>query len=85
MKHKKDYVDLHRTTEQERDSIEHEVKISISFFPLFIIKEVSFHIYLDVLKLFLDLCCDSRGPCFNAFHEDGFCIMFSLLSLFINL
>ena len=24
-KHKKDYVDLHRTTEQERDSIEHEV------------------------------------------------------------
>ncbi|XP_047267704.1 syntaxin-81-like isoform X1 [Capsicum annuum] len=26
MKHKKDYVDLHRTTEQERDSIEHEVR-----------------------------------------------------------
>ncbi|KAL8130550.1 hypothetical protein V2J09_019705 [Rumex salicifolius] len=25
MKHRKDYVDLHRTTEQERDSIEHEV------------------------------------------------------------
>ncbi|KAL6532040.1 hypothetical protein OROGR_014010 [Orobanche gracilis] len=25
MKHKKDYVDLHRTTEQERDSIEHGV------------------------------------------------------------
>ncbi|XVF14819.1 hypothetical protein REPUB_Repub09cG0094200 [Reevesia pubescens] len=24
-KHRKDYVDLHRTTEQERDSIEHEV------------------------------------------------------------
>ncbi|KAK6937829.1 SNARE-complex protein Syntaxin-18, N-terminal [Dillenia turbinata] len=23
--HKKDYVDMHRTTEQERDSIEHEV------------------------------------------------------------
>ncbi|KAL3650221.1 Syntaxin-81 [Castilleja foliolosa] len=29
MKHKKDYVDLHRTTEQERDSIEHEVTIFI--------------------------------------------------------
>ncbi|KAL3538730.1 hypothetical protein ACH5RR_002096 [Cinchona calisaya] len=28
-KHKKDYVDLHRTTEQERDSIEHEVTIFI--------------------------------------------------------
>lgn len=27
MKHKKDYVDLHRTTEQERDSIEHEVRV----------------------------------------------------------
>ncbi|KAF3650530.1 Syntaxin-81 [Capsicum annuum] len=27
MKHKKDYVDLHRTTEQERDSIEHEVSL----------------------------------------------------------
>ncbi|XP_062114714.1 syntaxin-81-like, partial [Humulus lupulus] len=25
LKHHKDYVDLHRTTEQERDSIEHEV------------------------------------------------------------
>ncbi|KAG8644985.1 syntaxin-81 [Manihot esculenta] len=25
IKHRKDYVDLHRTTEQERDSIEHEV------------------------------------------------------------
>ncbi|KAM7271504.1 hypothetical protein ACFE04_030718 [Oxalis oulophora] len=25
LKHRKDYVDLHRTTEQERDSIEHEV------------------------------------------------------------
>lgn len=29
MKHKKDYVDVHRTTEQERDSIEHEVTIFI--------------------------------------------------------
>lgn len=29
MKHKKDYVDLHRTTEQERDSIEHEVSIFV--------------------------------------------------------
>ncbi|KAL6570394.1 Syntaxin-81 [Orobanche minor] len=29
MKHKKDYVDLHRTTEQERDSIEHEVTVFI--------------------------------------------------------
>lgn len=28
VKHKKDYVDLHRTTEQERDSIEHEVSTS---------------------------------------------------------
>ncbi|GKV23279.1 hypothetical protein SLEP1_g33027 [Rubroshorea leprosula] len=25
LKHQKDYIDLHRTTEQERDSIEHEV------------------------------------------------------------
>ncbi|TXG49870.1 hypothetical protein EZV62_025745 [Acer yangbiense] len=25
-KHRKDYVDLHRTTERERDSIEHEIK-----------------------------------------------------------
>ena len=25
MKHKKDYLDQHRITEQERDSIEHEV------------------------------------------------------------
>lgn len=25
LKHRKDYVDLHRTTEQERDSIEHEI------------------------------------------------------------
>ncbi|KAK1299027.1 Syntaxin-81 [Acorus calamus] len=29
MKHRKDYVDLHRTTEQERDSIEHEVSVFI--------------------------------------------------------
>ncbi|XP_057981739.1 syntaxin-81 [Malania oleifera] len=29
LKHRKDYVDLHRTTEQERDSIEHEVTIFI--------------------------------------------------------
>lgn len=29
VKHKKDYVDLHRTTEQERDSIEHEVTVFI--------------------------------------------------------
>ncbi|KAJ8541928.1 hypothetical protein K7X08_016794 [Anisodus acutangulus] len=29
MKHKKDYVDLHRTTEQERDRIEHEVTIFV--------------------------------------------------------
>ncbi|KAH7548171.1 hypothetical protein JRO89_XS14G0077600 [Xanthoceras sorbifolium] len=28
-KHRKDYVDLHRTTEQERDSIEHEVTVFI--------------------------------------------------------
>ena len=26
MKHRKDYIDPHRTTEQERDSIEHEVR-----------------------------------------------------------
>ncbi|KAL5982843.1 Syntaxin-81 [Asimina triloba] len=32
IKHRKDYVDLHRTTEQERDSIEHEV--SSPFFLL---------------------------------------------------
>ncbi|XP_057510837.1 syntaxin-81-like isoform X2 [Actinidia eriantha] len=29
IKHKKDYVDLHRTTEQERDSIEHEVTVFV--------------------------------------------------------
>ncbi|XP_027112763.1 syntaxin-81 [Coffea eugenioides] len=29
MKHKKDYLDQHRTTEQERDSIEHEVTVFI--------------------------------------------------------
>uniref|UniRef100_A0A1D1YUI3 Syntaxin-81 n=1 Tax=Anthurium amnicola TaxID=1678845 RepID=A0A1D1YUI3_9ARAE len=29
VKHRKDYVDLHRTTEQERDGIEHEVSIFI--------------------------------------------------------
>ncbi|KAG9445568.1 hypothetical protein H6P81_011696 [Aristolochia fimbriata] len=29
VKHRKDYVDLHRTTEQERDSIEHEVSVFI--------------------------------------------------------
>ncbi|KAK4352965.1 hypothetical protein RND71_028483 [Anisodus tanguticus] len=29
MKHKKDYVDLHHTTEQERDRIEHEVTIFV--------------------------------------------------------
>ncbi|KAK3024659.1 hypothetical protein RJ639_044275 [Escallonia herrerae] len=29
LKHRKDYVDLHRTTEQERDSIEHEVTVFI--------------------------------------------------------
>lgn len=28
-KHRKDYVDLHRTTEQERDSIEHEVTLHV--------------------------------------------------------
>ncbi|KAL2525773.1 Syntaxin [Abeliophyllum distichum] len=30
MKHKKDYLDLRRTTEQERDSIEHEVTVFIN-------------------------------------------------------
>nr|DAD24459.1 TPA_asm: hypothetical protein HUJ06_025923 [Nelumbo nucifera] len=29
LKHRKDYVDPHRTTEQERDSIEHEVSVFI--------------------------------------------------------
>ncbi|XP_027366658.1 syntaxin-81 [Abrus precatorius] len=29
LKHRKDYTDLHRTTEQERDSIEHEVSVFI--------------------------------------------------------
>ncbi|KAK2983260.1 hypothetical protein RJ640_023380 [Escallonia rubra] len=29
LKHRKDYVDLHRTTEHERDSIEHEVTVFI--------------------------------------------------------
>lgn len=29
LKHRKDYVNLHRTTEQERDSIEHEVGVFI--------------------------------------------------------
>ncbi|KAM7497342.1 hypothetical protein LguiA_021756 [Lonicera macranthoides] len=29
MKHRKDYIDPHRTTEQERDSIEHEVTVFI--------------------------------------------------------
>ena len=29
LKHRKDYVDLHRTTEQERDSIEHEVMLHV--------------------------------------------------------
>ncbi|XP_068654906.1 syntaxin-81 isoform X2 [Aristolochia californica] len=29
LKHRKDYVDLHRTTEQERDGIEHEVSVFI--------------------------------------------------------
>ncbi|KAJ9684470.1 hypothetical protein PVL29_016775 [Vitis rotundifolia] len=29
MQHRKDYVDVHRTTEQERDSIEHEVTVFI--------------------------------------------------------
>ncbi|XP_057775656.1 syntaxin-81-like [Salvia miltiorrhiza] len=29
LKHKKDYVDVHRITEQERDSIEHEVTVFI--------------------------------------------------------
>ncbi|XP_011628097.1 syntaxin-81 [Amborella trichopoda] len=29
VKHRKDYVDLHRTIEQERDSIEHEVSVFI--------------------------------------------------------
>lgn len=31
-KHHKDYVDPHRTTEQERDSIEHEVSHAIEGF-----------------------------------------------------
>ncbi|KAG8070290.1 hypothetical protein GUJ93_ZPchr0006g44060 [Zizania palustris] len=29
VKHRKDYVDLHRTTEQERDNIEHEVGVFV--------------------------------------------------------
>lgn len=29
LKHRKDYIDLHRTTEQERDGIEHEVTVFI--------------------------------------------------------
>lgn len=29
MKHRRDYVDLHRTTEQERDNIEHEVGVFV--------------------------------------------------------
>ncbi|KAF2296206.1 hypothetical protein GH714_036719 [Hevea brasiliensis] len=28
IKHRKDYVDLHQTTEQERDSTEHEVELT---------------------------------------------------------
>ncbi|GMN57091.1 hypothetical protein TIFTF001_026203 [Ficus carica] len=34
VKHRKDYVDLHRTTEQERDSIEHEGAETLSCFSL---------------------------------------------------
>ncbi|BAT15939.1 syntaxin-81 isoform X1 [Oryza sativa Japonica Group] len=29
VKHRKDYVDMHRTTEQERDNIEHEVSVFV--------------------------------------------------------
>ena len=30
MKHRRDYVDLHRTTERERDNIEHEVSYTFT-------------------------------------------------------
>ncbi|KNA10307.1 hypothetical protein SOVF_145590 [Spinacia oleracea] len=32
MKHKRDYVDMHRTTEHERDSIEQEVSYKLYFY-----------------------------------------------------
>lgn len=38
LKHRKDYADLHRTTEQERDSIEHEV--SFQAYPLKPLSEI---------------------------------------------
>jgi hypothetical protein len=30
VKHRRDYVDLHRITERERDNIEHEVSFTLS-------------------------------------------------------
>jgi hypothetical protein len=37
IKHKKDYRDLHRTTEQERDNIEHEVTSAWHVLGLFLL------------------------------------------------
>jgi hypothetical protein len=42
VKHRRDYVDLHRSTEQERDNIEHEVSCILYVIDCF-----------DLLSLFL--------------------------------
>jgi hypothetical protein len=43
VKHRRDYVDLHRTTEQERDNIEHEV--SCILYVMFVL--ICYHFSCD--------------------------------------
>lgn len=54
MKHRKDYVDMHRTTEHEKDSIEQEVSSHLTL--------VLDHIIYDVLLILKSIALeDSEG------------------------
>ncbi|XP_044480176.1 syntaxin-81-like isoform X1 [Mangifera indica] len=62
LKHQKDYVDLHRTTEQERDSIEHEVSYGV--FRMLIQAFDSSSLMLICHSICLQNCMLSRNVCF---------------------
>lgn len=59
LKHRKDYADHHRTTEQERDSIEHEV--SFQAYPLKPLSETVYDHYQFFFLIIRSLSLDVNG------------------------
>ncbi|KAL0382088.1 UNVERIFIED_CONTAM: syntaxin [Sesamum calycinum] len=65
-KHKKDYVDHHRTTEQERDSIEHEVHDSGINSPAYYLNEL----FLLCRLVFIKACKEQIDVLKNSINDE---------------